>query len=297
MRCSLLLCLLVAAALVCAEGVDLGTRMRSRYARGGNPYDAEGITDPPNVVTADQMDPAQAYDAMAEPNPMDGPVPEMQFRQDMAMDAEAAPQAPPFVPAVVQPSAAPAASGGLMMPPEPSMRPVGGDKTEAQDAENEDDPELLKLNAAHEAVKQDIVTTAKQIQDERRWSAAVNKIIRSYQEKLNRVQGHIVALRREMKKLYQKKKAIENLKLQRALEGKLKEANDNLAVLQNTLKKVEQKRGQLDKSHMDLRTTIAGIEQQLAKLKGEDKKAEEEAKEEEAKAHSAGAKPAAKKFL
>jgi len=226
---------------------------------------------------------------------MDGPVSEMQFRQEMGTDMEAAPQAPPFVPAVVQPAASPPSSGGLMMPPEPSMRPVG-DKTEAQDTENEDDPELLKLNAAHEAVKQDIVTTAKQIQDERRWSAAVNKIIRSYQEKLNRVQGHIVALRREMKKLYQKKKAIENLKLQRALEAKLKEANDNLGVLQNTLKKVEQKRGQLDKSHMDLRTTIAGIEQQLAKLKGEDKKAEEEAKEEEAKAHSAGAKPA-KKFL
>jgi len=289
------LCLLVAAALVCAEGVDLSTRLRSRYARGGNPYDAEGVTDPPNVVTADQMDPAQAYDTMAEPNPMDGPVSEMQFRQEMGTDMEAAPQAPPFVPAVVQPAASPPSSGGLMMPPEPSMRPVG-DKTEAQDTENEDDPELLKLNAAHEAVKQDIVTTAKQIQDERRWSAAVNKIIRSYQEKLNRVQGHIVALRREMKKLYQKKKAIENLKLQRALEAKLKEANDNLGVLQNTLKKVEQKRGQLDKSHMDLRTTIAGIEQQLAKLKGEDKKAEEEAKEEEAKAHSAGAKPA-KKFL
>jgi len=59
------------------------------------------------------------------------------------------------------------------------------------------------------------------------------------------------------------------------LEGKLHEANDELTALQTSLKSVEIKNEELNKSHMDLRATIINIENQLAKLKGEDAKLKE----------------------
>jgi len=131
------------------------------------------------------------------------------------------------------------------------------------------DPEMAKLNLALDAVKQDILATNKQINDERRWSIAVHKIVTSYKGKLARVDAHIIALRKEMKALYRKKKQIENLKLQRALETKLKEARAELSILTSSLKHVAVKQGQLNRSGADLRATIAGIQGQLAKLRGQ----------------------------
>jgi len=131
------------------------------------------------------------------------------------------------------------------------------------------DPEMAKLNLALEAVKEDILSTNKQINDERRWVIAVSKIISSYNSKMKRVEAHIIALRKEMKNLYRKKKQIENLKLQKALEAKLKEARAELATLTNSLKHVAVKQGELNKSGRDLRQTIAGIQGQLAKLRGQ----------------------------
>jgi len=133
------------------------------------------------------------------------------------------------------------------------------------------DPEMAKLNLALEAVKEDILSTNKQINDERRWVIAVSKIISSYNKKMQRVEAHIIALRKEMKALYRKKKQIENLKLQKALEAKLKEAKAELKTLMNSLKHVAVKQGQLNKSGRDLRNTIAGIQGQLAKLRGQQK--------------------------
>jgi histone H1/5 len=131
------------------------------------------------------------------------------------------------------------------------------------------DPEMAKLNLALEAVKEDILATNKQINDERRWVIAVSKIIKSYTNKMQRVEAHIIALRKEMKALYRKKKQIENLKLQKALQAKLKEARAELATLMNSLKHVARKQGELNKSGRDLRQTIAGIQGQLAKLRGQ----------------------------
>jgi len=104
---------------------------------------------------------------------------------------------------------------------------------------------------------------------------AVTKITASYEEKVKRVEEHIIVLRKEQKKLFTKKKQIENLKLQRRLEAKLRDANDELTALQESLKNVQVKNEQLNKSHMDLRATIINIENQLAKLKGEDAKLKE----------------------
>jgi len=138
----------------------------------------------------------------------------------------------------------------------------------AQTTKNED-PEMAKLDLALAAVKEDILSTNKQITDERKWVIAVAKIIASYNDKMKRVESHIIALRKEMKSLYRKKKQIENLKLQKALEAKLKEARDELATLTSSLKHVAVKQGELNKSGSDLRQTIAGIQAQLAKLRGQ----------------------------
>jgi len=159
-----------------------------------------------------------------------------------------------------------------LIAPMPIMKPVKfhSERIEAQSATNRnEDPEMAKLNLALAAVKEDILSTNKQITDERKWVIAVAKIIASYNDKMKRVEAHIIALRKEMKALYRKKKQIENLKLQKALEAKLKEARDELSVLTNSLKHVAVKQGQLNKSGMDLRQTIAGIQAQLAKLRGQ----------------------------
>jgi len=131
------------------------------------------------------------------------------------------------------------------------------------------DPEIAKLDLALAAVKEDILSTNKQITDERKWVIAVAKIIASYNAKLKRVEAHIIALRKEMKALYRKKKQIENLKLQKALESKLKEARTELQTLMDSLKHVNVKKGELNKSGSALRQTIAGIQAQLAKLRGQ----------------------------
>jgi len=132
-----------------------------------------------------------------------------------------------------------------------------------------EDPEMAKLNLALEAVKEDILSTNKQINTERQWVVAVAKIIAQYNEKMKRVEAHIIALRKEMKSLYRKKKQIENLKLQRALQDKLKQARTELTTLTGSLTKVQKKKGQLNKSGADLRVTIAGLQGQLAKLRGQ----------------------------
>jgi predicted nucleic acid-binding Zn-ribbon protein len=159
---------------------------------------------------------------------------------------------------------------GLRAPVAIKARPFKfhSERIHAQTSKNED-PEMAKLDLALAAVKEDILSTNKQITDERKWVIAVAKIIASYNDKMKRVESHIIALRKEMKQLYRKKKQIENLKLQKALEAKLKEARDELATLTGSLKHVQVKQGELNKSGTDLRQTIAGIQAQLAKLRGQ----------------------------
>lgn len=203
------------------------------------------------------------------------------------------------------PKVAPKRKGAL--PPLPPMKPFKyhpeRNTAPVQANVRGDDPEMFKLNQALEAVKEDILSTNKQIGDERKWVIAVNKIIVSYTEKMKRVEDHIIALRKEMKNLYKKKKQIENLKLQKALEAKLKEANEELATLTNSLKHVQVKQGELNKSGSDLKATIAGIKAQLAKLRGQNKpkapvkakKTKKAAKKVTKKANKKNAKKANKK--
>lgn len=137
------------------------------------------------------------------------------------------------------------------------------------DTSKPSDPELEKLDLALAAVKEDILSTNKQITDERKWVIAVAKIIAAYNDKMKRVEAHIIALRKEMKSLYRKKKQIENLKLQKALEAKLKEAKAEHQTLLDSLKHVKVKSTELNNSGLALRNTIAGITAQLRKLRGQ----------------------------
>jgi len=196
--------------------------------------------------------------------------------------------------------AAPAVASSVEAPPveaPPVVTPMGGlrdalvptraeqEATLAAQAE-EEDPEMVKLESAYEAVKEDILTNSKKITDEKKWVEAVTKITASYEEKVKRVEEHIIVLRKAQRALFTKKKQLENLKLQRKLEKRLREATDELTALQNSLKHVQIKNEELNKSHMDLRATIISIENQLAKLKGEDAKLKEG--EGEAAAEAAG---------
>jgi len=132
----------------------------------------------------------------------------------------------------------------------------------------EEDPEMAKLSAALEAVKEDIVGNSKQIGDEKKWVGAVKAITSSYDDKMKRVNEHINVLRKEQKKLFDKKKQIENLKLQKRLQNKLSLASDELKTLQNSLEHVQEKSHELKQEHSNLKSTIKKIETQLTKLKG-----------------------------
>jgi len=78
-------------------------------------------------------------------------------------------------------------------------------QTQAQQAE-EADPEMVKLDSALEAVKEDIMTNSKKIADEKKWVKAVTKITASYEEKVKRVEEHIIVLRKEQKKIIHQEK-------------------------------------------------------------------------------------------
>jgi len=215
-------------------------------------------------------DPAPAAAPAATPDPVTAPT------TDSVLPPEPAAAAPPTAaqPALTTPVIVGASQ--QKEGPQPVRIPTREeqDAIQAQQAE-EADPEMVKLDSALEAVKEDIMINSKKIADEKKWVKAVTKITASYEEKVKRVEEHIIVLRKEQKKLFTKKKQLENLKLQRRLEAKLRDANDELSALQESLKHVVLKNEELNKSHMELRATIINIENQLAKLKGEDAKLKE----------------------
>jgi len=257
------------------------------YAQSFDPkYIPQFREDPTATDSVEQSTPAGDQSETEVPPTAEGESPEETADpsgDEPAADAEAAENEPSMTPALVQNPEGEGEQQGVALPPEPTLAPVGhsdDESSETDAAEEETDPEILKLNAALEAVKEDIISNSKQIGEERMWVAAVVKITASYEEKVQRVRDHIIELRKEMKKLYEKKKQIENLKLQRALEKKLKEAQDELSSLQDSMNAVVEKNDELHKSHLDLQTTIASIEAQLAKLKGEDPAAADEEEKE-----------------
>jgi len=126
-----------------------------------------------------------------------------------------------------------------------------------------------KLDIALSAIKQDIMVRNRQLEEEKNWVAEVRKIQEQYNKKVHRVEADIVKTRNEVKALFKKKKQVENLKIQRALESKLKDATSDLSTLQQALHHVKSKAAEFDKTKNEIKKTIYGIHTQLAKLKGE----------------------------
>jgi len=126
-----------------------------------------------------------------------------------------------------------------------------------------------KLDIALAAIKQDIMVRNRQLEEEKNWVGEVRKITEQYNKKVHRVEADIVKTRNEVKELFKKKKQVENLKIQRALEAKLKDATSDLSTLQQALHHVKSKSQEFEKTKQEIKKTIYGIHTQLAKLKGE----------------------------
>jgi len=157
------------------------------------------------------------------------------------------------------------------IPPMPIMSRIATIVAEPGANEDEDsDPAMLKLTQALEAVKEDIMGNNKQIMDEGKWLEAVQKITEAYQEKMTRVTEHMRMLRHDQRELFEKKKQIENLRLQHRLAKKFTEANDEMSALRGTLEKVSKKNHELHESHTSLQQTIIDIQGQLDKLQGQE---------------------------
>jgi len=142
--------------------------------------------------------------------------------------------------------------------------PTGRRPTAAGAARKKD-----KLDIALAAIKQDIMVRNRQLQEEKSWIGEVHKITEQYNKKVHRVEADVVALRNQIKELFKKKKQVENLKIQRALESKLKDATADLSTLQQALHHVKSKSQEFEKTKNEIKSTIYGIHVQLAKLKGE----------------------------
>jgi len=126
-----------------------------------------------------------------------------------------------------------------------------------------------KLDVALAAIKQDIMVRNRQLEEEKNWVSEVHKITEQYNKKVHRVEADIVKTRNEVKALFKKKKQVENLKIQRALEAKLKDATSDLSTLQQALHHVKSKSQEFEKTKQEIKKTIYGIHTQLSKLKGE----------------------------
>jgi len=181
--------------------------------------------------------------------------------------AAAAGAASPLLPVTI---ASQGVGSPLQMPPMPLLSRISSIVPEPGAQNDEDaDAAMIKLNQALEAVKEDIMGNNKQINDENKWMEAVQKIQEAYSEKMQRVTDHVRLLRHDQRGLFEKKKQIENLKLQHRLEKKLTEAKEEMSALRATLEKVQVKSHELHTSHSSLQKTIIDIQGQLDKLQGQ----------------------------
>lgn len=137
-----------------------------------------------------------------------------------------------------------------------------------------------KLDAALNALGEDIIAKSKQIKNEETWVEEVKKIIKLYTKKLKRVVANVKVLREDVRKLYIKKRQIQNLKIQRALEKRVEEAKADLSTLQSKEGILKTRADEFSRTRKGITATIKSLTQKLNELKGK----------------PAAAKPAAKKF-
>jgi prefoldin subunit 5 len=239
----------------------------------GNPYgdmpdDGDQITSVPEIQDS-AGDPDDMGDVPQEMPPQDEEHP-----NDDEDDASFLDQQAPAAPA----APAPAANNVVVVNPQQAAAPL---PPAQQYATNKD-----KLELALDAVKEDIIKKSKQIESESKWVKDVEEIVRTYGSKMDRVKENINNMRIAVKGLYKKKKQLENLKLQKALEKKLGEAHDDMQTLQSALAHVKTKTDEFTRTRGEVQKTISDIKRHLDRLRGKkgtgdkaDAKAAEKAEE------------------
>jgi len=125
-----------------------------------------------------------------------------------------------------------------------------------------------KLDAALNALGEDIIAKSKQIKNEETWVGEVKKIIKLYTQKLKRVVANVKTLREEVRKLYIKKRQIQNLKIQRALEKRMEEAKADLNTLDSKLNLVKTRATEFSRTRNGITSTINSLQSKLNELKG-----------------------------
>jgi len=125
-----------------------------------------------------------------------------------------------------------------------------------------------KLDAALNAIGEDIIAKSKQIKNEETWVEEVKKIIKLYTKKLQRVVANVKQLREDVRKLYIKKRQIQNLKIQRALEKRMEEAKADLNTLDSKLSVVKQRSDEFARTRKGIEQTVKSLESKLAELRG-----------------------------
>jgi len=148
---------------------------------------------------------------------------------------------------------------------------VNEHKVVQADAQVVADPELAKIDAALEAIKDDIISNFHELKRIRGWVESVRKILKAYVEKTLRVEDHIRKLKITNHKLVVKKERLINLKLQLALEKKLEETRNELNSLRTTLYHVQYRHKELSHSRSELEQAINSFQKQIAILRGETK--------------------------
>lgn len=125
-----------------------------------------------------------------------------------------------------------------------------------------------KLDAALNALGEDIIAKSKQIKNEETWVEEVKKIIQLYTKKLKRVVSNVKVLREDVRKLYIKKRQIQNLKIQRALEKRVEEAKADLTTLESKEGILKTRADEFSRTRKGISATIASLNAKLNELKG-----------------------------
>lgn len=125
-----------------------------------------------------------------------------------------------------------------------------------------------KLDAALQALGEDIIAKSKQIKNEETWVAEVKKIVTLYTKKLQHVVNNVKNLRKEVRRLYIKKRQIQNLKIQTALTARMKEAQNDLATLDSKLSLVKSRANDFSRTKGGIQKTIKMLQAKLDELKG-----------------------------
>lgn len=108
------------------------------------------------------------------------------------------------------------------------------------------------------------------MRSDQQWTKEVEEILRNYTIKLNRVLKHIEALKTDIKTLFIKKRQIENLLLQNALQVRLTQAQTDISMLsqRQANAKANMHLFEVSKAKMDM--TVAQIEGTLKQLQQSD---------------------------